>query len=80
MTDFITASPLLILGLLIVLSWFTGNKGLKLITVLAFFFIPVVMGNVQFDLSEQFIKDVLNFWINEAVDSLFSYLKEHLFS
>jgi type IV secretory pathway TrbL component len=78
MTDFISASPLLILTVLVVLSWFTGSKGLKLLTVAAFFLLPVLIGNVQFQLSEQFLKDVLNFWINEAVESLADYVKQRL--
>ncbi|WP_290597102.1 hypothetical protein [Archaeoglobus sp. JdFR-39] len=78
MTDFISASPLLILTVLVVLSWFTGSKGLKLLTVAAFFLLPVLIGNVQFQLSEQFLKDVLNFWINEAVGSLADYVKQRL--
>ncbi|WP_456468217.1 hypothetical protein [Archaeoglobus sp.] len=78
MTDFISASPLLVLGVLIALSWLVGGRGLKLLTVAAFFLLPVLVGNVQFQLNEQFLKDVLNFWMNEAVESLADYIKQKL--
>jgi len=78
MTDFISASPLLVLGVLIALSWLVGGRGLKLLTVAAFFLLPVLVGNVQFQLNGQFLKDVLNFWVKEAVESLADYLKQKL--
>ncbi len=78
MTGFIEASPLLILGVLVALSWFTGSRGLKLLTFAAFFLLPVLVGNVQFQLSEQYLKDVLNFWVNEAVSSFVNYMKQEL--
>ncbi|WP_290596081.1 hypothetical protein [Archaeoglobus sp. JdFR-39] len=78
MTSLLDASPLLILGALIALSWLTGSRGLKLLTIAAFFLLPVMIGNVQFDLSEQYLKDVLNFWVNQAVESLVDYVKQRL--
>jgi hypothetical protein len=77
-TSLFDASPLLILAVLFALSWFTGSKGLKLLTVAAFFMLPVLMGNVQFQLSEQFFEDVLNFWVNQAVESFVGYVKQSL--
>ena len=78
MTDFISASPLLILAVLVVISWFTGSKALKLLTVIAFFFIPVLTGKVSFNLSGQYIEDVFNFWFNEAVNEIISYIRERM--
>jgi len=83
-TDFISASPLLIFAALAALAWFTGSRVVKLATMAVFFGYPVVLGKVALPNSldiNQFLDFVLNtvsYWLTEALDSLVDYLKAKL--
>ena len=76
--DLINASPLVILAIVGVLAWFTGNKGLKILTLGIFFLYPVVLGKVKFDLSLDFVSNVIKYWLTEALRSLLEYVKQNL--
>ena len=78
MTDLINASPIIVLAVVGVLAWFTGNKGLKILTLGIFFLYPVVLGKVQFDVSMSYVGDIVKYWVTEALQSLIEYVKQSL--
>jgi|Deesub1362B_J571_1020462.scaffolds.fasta_scaffold01100_13 hypothetical protein len=76
--DLINASPIIVLAVVGVLAWFTGNKVLKLATLGVFFFYPVLLGKVEFQVNIEFIKNVVSYWLTEALQSLLEYVKQSL--
>jgi len=83
-TDFVSASPLLVLAGLAALAWFTGSRLVKLATMAVFFGYPVVLGKVALpstlDLNQfiDFVVNTVGYWLTEALDSLVNYLKARL--
>jgi len=82
MTDPLSASPLVILAGLFILSWFTGSKYLKAITAGFFFFYPVILGKVSFpsdpDHVIDYFGDVLRYWVTQALTDLVNYIKQQI--
>ncbi|AEA46062.1 hypothetical protein [Archaeoglobus veneficus] len=54
----------LLVGLFLA-AWFFNSKLLKLATLAVFFFIPVVVGAVQFDLSSAYVSSVVAWWLQD---------------
>ncbi len=83
MTDFISASPLLILLGLAIISWLTDSKILKLATAGIFFLYPVMLGKVKLpnnpDQIIPFIADTIHYWLAEALNALIDYIKQQIF-
>lgn len=83
MTDFLSASPLLILAALAAVSWLTESRVVKLITLLFFFGYPLVQGKTAMpglDLNQilDFILNTANYWLNEALNALVEYIKQKI--
>ena len=84
MTDFLGASPLLILLALGVISWLTGSKPVKVATLLFFFGYPLMQGKTAMpglDLNQilDFILNTVSYWLNESLSALVDYIKQKLF-
>uniref|UniRef100_A0AAT9JAR5 Uncharacterized protein n=1 Tax=Pleomorphic virus ThalV2 TaxID=3115753 RepID=A0AAT9JAR5_9VIRU len=84
MTDILSASPLLILIGLVVLSWFTGSKLIKVVALAVFFGVPLIQGQTalpnSLDVSQflDFVINTVSYWLTEALDSLINYIKAKL--
>lgn len=83
MTNLLDTSPLLILLALIVLSWFTGSRAIKLVALLFFFGYPLVQGKTAMpglDVNQilDFVLSTVSYWLNEALNALVEYLKQKL--
>ena len=75
---------LLILVALMFMSWLTGSRVVKLITLLFFFGYPLFQGkttlpSLSFDQIMDFVLNTVSYWLNEALNSLIDYLKQKLF-
>jgi len=81
MTDLLSASPLVILAGLFILSWFTGSRALKLATAGFFFLYPVIIGKVSFpdnpDQIVNYIGDTVKYWLTQALTDLTDYIQQH---
>jgi hypothetical protein len=84
LTDILSASPLLILIGLVVLSWFTGSKLIKVVALAVFFGVPLIQGQTalpnSLDVSQflDFVINTVSYWLTEALDSLINYIKAKL--
>ncbi|AIY90469.1 TPA_asm: hypothetical protein GacPV1_gp08 [Geoglobus acetivorans pleomorphic virus 1] len=83
MTDFLSASPLLILAALGVVSWLTESRAVKLITLLFFFGYPLMQGKTAMpglDLNQvlDFILGTANYWLSEALNALIEYVRQKI--
>ena len=83
MASLLDTSPLLILLALAVISWLTGSRVVKLITLLFFFGYPLMQGkttlpSLSFDQIMDFVLNTVSYWLGEALNSLVEYLKQKL--
>jgi hypothetical protein len=83
-TDFISASPLLVLAGLTALAWFTGSRFIKVVALAVFFGVPLIQGQTalpnSLDVSQflDFVVNSVSYWLTEALDSLINYIKAKL--
>ncbi len=83
MANLLDTSPLLILLALAVISWFTGSRVVRLITLLFFFVYPLLQGKttiqgLSLDQVIDFVLNTISYWLNEAFSSFIDYLKQKL--
>ena len=83
MAGLLETSPLLILLALAVISWLTGSRVVKLITLLFFFGYPLMQGKttvpgLSLDQLMDFVLNTVSYWLGEALNSLVEYLKQKL--
>ena len=76
--DFISASPVLVLGVTVVLAWILDSRFLKLCAALVFFLYPVLIGKVNFDFKLIYISNIFKFWFTQALQTLLEYIRQNL--
>ncbi len=79
MASLLDTSPLLILLALAVVSWLTGSRVVRFITLLFFFGYPLMQGKTtisSFNINQimDFILNTVNYWLTELLNTLLSYI------
>jgi|GEM_PF-1823364 len=82
MSEVLGVSAVVILAGLLIASWFTNSRALKLITLGFVFLYPVVIGQVKFpepntDSVINYVGDVLKFWFVQVWEQIWNYIQQH---
>lgn len=80
--EILGVSAVVILAILVIASWLTNSKLLKLATVGFVFVYPVVVGQVTFpsgpDQLGDYISGVLNYWFAQVWEQIWNYIQQQL--
>jgi hypothetical protein len=82
MSEVLGVSAVVILAGLLIASWFTNSKILKLATLGFVFLYPVMIGQVTFpsgpDQLGDYISGVLKYWLAQVWQQIWNYIKQQL--
>ena len=82
MSEVLGVSAVVILVILVIASWLTNSKLLKLMTLAFVFLYPVAIGQVTFpsepDQLGDYISGVLKYWLGEVWEQIWNYIQQQV--
>lgn len=83
MSEVLGVSAVVILAVLVIASWITNSRMLKLATAGFFFLYPVLIGQVSFpepntDSIMNYVGNVLKFWFVQVWQQIWNYIQQQL--